>query len=204
MQVYIKNQLIQNLFQKKNYNEDTKEITKKLLNNMYKIGDHSLLMNETDRTSVALLFHENIIDLFKNNNKKFDFKFNEKKILQEVIQILKNNQIVSLISDAGTPSISDPGKVLVNACIKENILIVPGGKVIIFFSSMLLGDDDREILYPNPGFPIYESAIRFSGAKPVPYPLRENVGFSFSAEDILDKINKKTSYIPCCLNYNKS
>ena len=77
----------------------------------------------------------------------------------------------------------------------DNILIVPGGKVIIFFSSMLLGDQNREILYPNPGFPIYESAIRFSGAKPVPYPLRENVGFSFSAEDILDKINEKTSLI---------
>ena len=67
-QSILKNQLIQNLFQKKNYNEDTKEITKKLLNNIYKINDHSLLMNETDRTSVALLFHENIIDLFKGKN----------------------------------------------------------------------------------------------------------------------------------------
>ena len=77
----------------------------------------------------------------------------------------------------------------------ENILIVPGGKVIIFFSSMLLGDHDREILYPNPGFPIYESAIRFSGAKPIPYRLKEDMGFSFSADDILDKINEKTSLI---------
>ena len=77
----------------------------------------------------------------------------------------------------------------------ENILIVPGGKVIIFFSSMLLGDHNREILYPNPGFPIYESAIRFSGAKPVPYRLEESIGFSFSANDILDKINEKTSLI---------
>lgn len=74
-QSILKNQLIQNLFQKKNYNEDTKEITKKLLNNIYKIDDHSLLMNETDRTSVALLFHENIIDLFKgkNNNDIINF-----------------------------------------------------------------------------------------------------------------------------------
>ena len=55
---------------------------------------------------------------------------------------------------------------------------------------MLLGDDDREILYPNPGFPIYESAIRFSGAKPVPYRLKENIGFSFSADDILNKLTK--------------
>ena len=60
---------------------------------------------------------------------------------------------------------------------------------------MLLGDNNREILYPNPGFPIYESAIRFSGAKPVPYRLREDFGFSFSAEDILNKINTKTSLI---------
>ena len=77
----------------------------------------------------------------------------------------------------------------------ENILIVPGGKVIIFFSSMLLGEQNREILYPNPGFPIYESAIRFSGAKPIPYRLKEDIGFSFSAEDILDKINSRTSLI---------
>jgi len=74
-QTILKNQLIQNLFQKKNYNEDTKEITKKLLNNNYKINEHSLLMNETDRTSVALLFHENIIDLFEDSNKDVTIKF---------------------------------------------------------------------------------------------------------------------------------
>ena len=71
----LKNQLIQKSFPKKNYNEDTKEITKKLLNNNYKINEHSLLMNETDRTSVALLFHENIIDLFQDNNKDVTIKF---------------------------------------------------------------------------------------------------------------------------------
>ncbi len=81
-QSILKNQLIQNLFQKKNYNEDTKEITKKLLNNTYKISDHSLLMNETDRTSVALLFHENIIDLFTNNNKS--------EIINFYIEVLDN------------------------------------------------------------------------------------------------------------------
>ena len=77
----------------------------------------------------------------------------------------------------------------------DNILIVPGGKVIIFFSAMLLGEKNKEILYPNPGFPIYESAINYSGAKPVPYKLSENKGFSFSASDILSKINKNTSLI---------
>ena len=77
----------------------------------------------------------------------------------------------------------------------ENILIVPGGKVIIFFAAMLMGEKNKEILYPNPGFPIYESAINYSGAKAVPYELSEKKGFSFSAEDILNKINDKTSLI---------
>ena len=77
----------------------------------------------------------------------------------------------------------------------DNIMIVPGGKVIIFFSAMLMGENNKEILYPNPGFPIYESAINYSGAKSVPYQLSEQKGFSFSAEDILSKINKNTSLI---------
>ena len=77
----------------------------------------------------------------------------------------------------------------------DQILIVPGGKVIIFFSAMLMGEKDKEILYPNPGFPIYESAINYSGAKAVPYKLSEDMGFSFSADDILKKINKNTSLI---------
>ncbi len=77
----------------------------------------------------------------------------------------------------------------------DNILIVPGGKVIIFFSAMLLGEKGKEILYPNPGFPIYESAINFSEAKPIPYELKEEQGFSFSADDILNKINNKTSLV---------
>jgi len=77
----------------------------------------------------------------------------------------------------------------------NNIMIVPGGKVIIFFSAMLMGEINKEILYPNPGFPIYESAINYTGAKPVPYQLSEHKGFSFLADDILSKINRNTSLI---------
>ena len=77
----------------------------------------------------------------------------------------------------------------------DNIMIVPGGKVIIFFAAMLMGEKGKEILYPNPGFPIYESAINYTGAKSVPYQLSENRGFSFSSEDILKKINKNTSLV---------
>jgi len=63
-QSVFKNQMIQKMFQPGSTNEDTKEITKKLLNNKFELRDHSLIMNETDRTSVGLLFHENIIDTF--------------------------------------------------------------------------------------------------------------------------------------------
>jgi len=58
----LKNQIIKNMFHPTVVNEDTKQITKKILNNYFPIDEHSLIMNETDRTSVALLFHENIID----------------------------------------------------------------------------------------------------------------------------------------------
>src|SRR5499433_1779023 len=72
------------------------------------------------------------------------------------------------------------------------ILVVPGGKVTMFFAIMLFGEAGAEILYPNPGFPIYESVIKFSGATPVPVPLHEAAGFSFNAEEVLEKITPRT------------
>ena len=67
----------------------------------------------------------------------------------------------------------------------QHVQILPGGKVVIFFAAMLTGEAGGEILYPDPGFPIYASAVRFSGATPCPYPLREENDFAFSAEDVL-------------------
>ena len=72
------------------------------------------------------------------------------------------------------------------------VLVVPGGKVTMFFAIMMFGEAGTEILYPNPGFPIYESVIRFSGATPVPVPLYESRGFSFSADEVLEKITPRT------------
>src|SRR5882724_1409431 len=74
----------------------------------------------------------------------------------------------------------------------DQVLVVPGGKVTMFFAIMMFGEPGAEILYPNPGFPIYESVIRFSGATPVPVPLYEKAGFSFSAEEVLEKITPRT------------
>src|SRR3546814_7555394 len=62
-------------------------------------------------------------------------------------------------------------------------MIMPGGKPTMFFACLMFGQPGAEILYPNPGFPIYESSVRFSGATAVPYPLRAENGFAFSAEE---------------------
>jgi aspartate/methionine/tyrosine aminotransferase len=75
------------------------------------------------------------------------------------------------------------------------VLIMPGGKVTMFFAILMFGDQGREILYPNPGFPIYESAINFSGAKAVPIPLHESSGFAFDAEEVLERITPATRLI---------
>jgi len=77
----------------------------------------------------------------------------------------------------------------------DHVLIVPGGKVTMFFAIMMLGQKGTEILYPNPGFPIYESVIKYSGATPVPIPLLEKNGFAFDADDVLSKITPATRLI---------
>jgi aspartate aminotransferase len=76
-----------------------------------------------------------------------------------------------------------------------NVLIVPGGKVTMFFAIMMFGQQGTEILYPNPGFPIYESVIKHSGATPVPIALKEENGFSFDADEVLAKITPATRLI---------
>jgi aspartate/methionine/tyrosine aminotransferase len=73
-----------------------------------------------------------------------------------------------------------------------HILIVPGGKVTMFFAILMFGEPGAEIIYPNPGFPIYESVIAFSGAKPVPLPLLEENEFAFGADDVLSRITPNT------------
>lgn len=74
-QSILKNKIITNMFQPKIKNEDTKHITKKLLNNKYTISQHQMLMNETDRTSVGLLFHENVIDIISKIDIKLGIPF---------------------------------------------------------------------------------------------------------------------------------
>ena len=77
----------------------------------------------------------------------------------------------------------------------EHVSVVPGGKPIIFFPMLALLEPGDEVIYPNPGFPIYESMIRFLGAKPVPMPLEESRGFSFDLDLFRDRLSSKTKMV---------
>ena len=74
----------------------------------------------------------------------------------------------------------------------ENIMIMPGGKVTMYAAILMFGEPGAEILYPDSGFPIYRSMIEFTGAEPVPVPIREENGFAFSADETLSLINENT------------
>jgi aspartate/methionine/tyrosine aminotransferase len=77
----------------------------------------------------------------------------------------------------------------------DNVMIVPGGKVTMFMAILMFGEPGAEILYPDPGFPIYRSMIEFTGATPIPVPIREQNGFAFSAEETLGLITPRTRLI---------
>jgi aspartate aminotransferase len=74
----------------------------------------------------------------------------------------------------------------------ENVMILPGGKPTMYAAIVMFGEPGAEILYPDPGFPIYRSMIEFTGAKPVPVPIREENGFAFSADETLALITPQT------------
>ncbi len=77
----------------------------------------------------------------------------------------------------------------------DNILITPGGKPVIFFASLIFGGKENEIIYPDPGFPIYKSTINFSGAKAIPIILKEKNNFEIDIDDLEKLITNKTSLI---------
>ncbi len=77
----------------------------------------------------------------------------------------------------------------------EHVCVVPGGKPIIFFPMMALLEEGDEVIYPNPGFPIYESMIRFLNAKPVPIPLIESRSFSFDLDVFRKSLSNRTKMV---------
>jgi len=110
---------------------------------IYILKNSELILCEDTRTSIKLLKKFNI------STKMISYhKFNEKKRLGKIIQIIKNNKIVSLISDAGTPVISDPGMILIKECIKNNIALHPiPGPSAVTSSLSVSGFDEKFLFY---------------------------------------------------------
>ena len=77
----------------------------------------------------------------------------------------------------------------------DEVVVVPGGKPVIFFSILALAEEGDEIIYPNPGFPIYESMINYVGAKAVPIRLREELEFRLDVDELTSLINDRTKLI---------
>ena len=122
-----------------------------------------------------------------------------KNIVEAGIKALKDghhgytpsNGILQL-REAVSKNIYENYKIEINP---ENILITPGGKPVIFYSVLIFGNKDSEIIYPDPGFPIYRSMIKYSGAKPVPLILKEENNFEIDIEELISIINDKTRLI---------
>ena len=126
----LKSNLLNKIFEKKNYNEDTKNITYNLLTNNYKMSDHNYIMNETDRTSIGLLFHENIIDYLKDKDKYKNIE-NYKLLLENFVfsdyidritfqkQIWIFNEMTSLIKTMYNNNLFHESKILEKKTMKN-------------------------------------------------------------------------------------
>ncbi len=77
----------------------------------------------------------------------------------------------------------------------DSIVVTPGAKPFLFFGILATCNPGDEVIYPNPGFPIYESAIKWAGATPVPLPLTEETDFAFTAEDLRSRMTSKTKMV---------
>tara|TARA_B110000438_G_C15792286_1_gene641285 strand:- start:1314 stop:2162 length:849 start_codon:yes stop_codon:yes gene_type:complete len=119
---------------------NTEDITLRALNILKK---SDIILCEDTRRSIKLLSR------FEIKNKLIPYhKFNEKKSLEKIIEVLKKNKIVSLISDAGTPSISDPGAILINKCVEENLNIYPiPGPSAVSSAISVSGFHDQYLFY---------------------------------------------------------
>ena len=76
-----------------------------------------------------------------------------------------------------------------------SVMVVPGGKPTMFFAMLMFGEPGVEIMYPDPGFPIYRSMIEFSGATPVPIRLDESNEFSFDPDQVIDSLSDRTRLV---------
>ncbi|MCW3986487.1 MAG: pyridoxal phosphate-dependent aminotransferase [Candidatus Bathyarchaeota archaeon] len=126
--------------------------------------------------------------------------FDTPKNIRDAATKAMNSGYTHYVPAAGIPElreaiaehISETRNITVNP---EEVVVTPGAKPIIFFSILACVEMGDEVMYPNPGFPIYESLIKFLGAKPVPMPLKEENDFALDTVDTVEKISDKTKMI---------
>jgi len=126
-----------------------------------------------------------IVGISDGNQKNFLFSLDErieivKRALYKDLKF-KKNKVDVIKFNTLTTDLCKKYKSNINP---ENVLITPGGKPVIFISALLLGSEDREIIFPDPGFPIYRSMIKYSGAKAVPLQLSEKDNFEINTEQL--------------------
>ncbi|MDI7276109.1 MAG: pyridoxal phosphate-dependent aminotransferase [Anaerolineae bacterium] len=120
-------------------------------------------------------------------------------IVEAAVQALRRGE-THYTPSAGIPSLREAiaeevGRMRGITVSPDEVVVTPGAKPIIFFSLLALAEPGDEVIYPNPGFPIYESMINFVGATPVPVPLREERGFRFDVDELGSKVTRRTRLI---------
>jgi len=163
----------------------------KIAKNVNRLGTEAVY-NIFARTKKLIKQGRKIIDLSLGQS---DFK-SPKHAVDATIQALKDGHHGYTLPNGiieCREAVSKKIKSLYNASIDpERIIIMPGGKPTMHYAISFFGEFGSEIIYPDPGFPIYESMINYTGAKAVPYDLTKNKDFSINPEKILSLINKNT------------
>ena len=163
----------------------------KIAKNVNRLGTEAVY-NIFARTKKLIKQGRKIIDLSLGQS---DFK-SPKHAVDATIQALKDGHHGYTLPNGiieCREAVSKKIKSLYNASIDpERIIIMPGGKPTMHYAISFFGEFGSEIIYPDPGFPIYESMINYTGAKAVPYDLTKNKDFSINPEKIMSLINKNT------------
>ena len=163
----------------------------KIAKNVHKLGTEAVY-NIFAKTKKLTKQGKKIIDLSLGQS---DFK-SPKHVVDATIQALKDGHHGYTLPNGiieCREAVSRKVKNLYNANIDPNrIIIMPGGKPTMYYAISFFGEVGAEIIYPDPGFPIYESVISYTGAKPVPFNSIEDKNLSINPEKILSLINEKT------------
>ena len=163
----------------------------KVARSVNKLGTEAVY-NIFEKTKMLQAQGKNIIDLSLGQS---DFK-SPKQAVEAAVKALKDGHHGYTLPNGIIEcrmAVSKKIKSLYNAEINpDRIIIMPGGKPTMHYAISFFGESGAEIVYPDPGFPIYESMINFTGAKAVPYNLDENENFIINPDKILSLINKKT------------